>query len=227
MAAAKEQLGALAVPAAASEDNLTLYQDLAAASDDLASLGTGSDGQGGTACAAANPAVEVGALESFGTLATQVKQLAADGYPTGLTVPAFPRQQARRLANGTYLRNVDRSGEGRLTVENGGSGDAVVTLSRGSAHSFSIYLRKNGSFTVKGVRDGSYTVYFATGTDWDAKKKGFTSGCGYEKFDKQLKFTTTYKSSYVEYTTYTISLYGVAGGTASTSSVPPGQFPAP
>lgn len=221
---AQQKLGALAAPAAAFEDNLTLSRTLSTLSQDLTTLASGN---GSNTCAAANPAVQIGALDSIGTLTTTVQQLTTDGYPSGLTVPVFPKQQSRSLANGTYLRDTDRSGKGRLTIKNGGSSDAVVSLNRGSARAFSIYLRKSGSITVTGVRDGSYTVYFSTGSDWDAKGKGFTSGCAYQKFDKQLNYTTSYHSTYIEYTTYTLSLYGVAGGTASTSSVPPGEFPAP
>ncbi|MFC1415931.1 hypothetical protein [Streptacidiphilus cavernicola] len=224
---AAEKLKELAVSDAQSDDNSTLSQDLLALSTDLNALNSGSDGEGDKACAAAVPGVQVGRTASVTALAADVGRLAASGRATGLTVPKFPKQQNRTLATGTYLRNTDCTGNGKLTIENGSSGSAVVTLKRNGARSFAVYLRKNGKFTVKGVRDGSYTVYFATGTDWDAKHRGFTTGCDYEKFDKSLSFTTKYTSSYVEYTTYTISLYGVVGGTASTTGVPPNQFPAP
>jgi hypothetical protein len=222
---AAAQVRQLAAPEGASTDNAALAADLTVVDDDLTALGSGSGGA--NTCAAANPAVAVGKASAITELAAEVKTLATDGWPTGLTVPKFPKQQNRSLSTGTFLRNTDRSGNGRLTIENGSSGSAVVTLKRNGARSFAVYLRKNGKFTVKGVRDGSYTVYFATGSDWDAKHKGFTTDCDYEKFDKALKFTTKYSSSYVEYTTYTISLYGVLGGTASTSDVPPDQFPTP
>ena len=225
--AAAEKLKELAVSDAQSDDNLTLSQDLLALSSDLSSLNSGLDGEGDKACKAAVPGVQVGRTASITALASDTRQMAASGHAAGLSVPKFPKQQNRSLATGTFLRNTDRSGNGRLTIENGGSGGAVVTLKRNGARSLAVYLRKNGKYTVRGMRDGTYTVYFATGTDWDAKHKGFTAGCDYEKFDNPLKFTTKYGSSYVEYTTYTISLYGVVGGTASTSGVPADKFPAP
>ena len=225
--AASDQLGKLAVSDAQSADNLALYQALQLVSDELDSLNSGADGEGDKACAAAIPGVQVKGTAGVTSLAAAVKQLSADGFPAGLTVPKFPAQQNRSLANGTFLRSTDRNGNGRLTIENGGSGNAVVTLKRNGARALSIYLRKNGRYTIRGMRDGAYTVYFATGSDWDAKHKGFTTDCDYEKFDKSLTFRTSYHSTYVEYTTYTLSLYAIVGGTASTSAVAPGKFPAP
>jgi hypothetical protein len=224
---ASSQVVDLPVADAVRSDNLTLSEDLTALSNDLSSLGSGTDTAGDTACAAAVPAVEVGQLDSLSKLAADIRQAAASGHSTGLAVPKFPKQQKRTLATGTYLRDTDRNGNGRLTIENGGSGSAVVTLMRNGTRSFAVYLRKNATYTVRGVRDGTYSVYFATGTDWDAKHKGFTSGCAYEKFDKSLKFTTTYTSRYVRYMTYTLSLYGVVGGTATITGVAPDKFPKP
>ena len=221
------RLDAVAAPAEATADNQDLSEKLKTLADDLQSLAKGQDSDGNTVCAAASPAVQAGRTDSLAALSAQLKAMAAAGHPAGITLPNFPKQQKRSLSTGTYLRDTDRSGNGRLTIENGGDGDAVITLTRGGARSFAVYIRKNGSYTVKGVRDGTYTVYFTTGSDWDSGHKGFTSGCAYQKFDDTLKFTTTYTSTQIEYTTYTLSLYAVAGGTASTSDVPPAQFPAP
>jgi len=220
-------LDGVAAPAAAAQDNVDLSAKLKALAGDLQSLAKGQDGNGNAVCAAASPAVQAGRTDSLTALATLLKTMAAAGHPAGITLPKFPAQQQRSLATGTYLRDTDRSGNGQLTIENGGDGDAVITLTRSGTRSFAVYLRKNGSYTVKGVRDGTYTVYFTTGSDWDSGRKGFTSGCAYQKFDETLKFTTKYTSTQVEYTTYTLSLYAIPGGTASTSNVPPGQFPTP
>ncbi|MFC1404166.1 MULTISPECIES: hypothetical protein [Streptacidiphilus] len=221
------RLDAVAAPAEAAQDTQDLSQKLKTLAGDLQSLAQGQDSDGNPVCAAASPAVQAGKAGSLAALSTQLKAMAAAGHPAGITVPSFPKQQKRSLSTGTYLRDTDRSGNGRLTIENGGDGDAVITLTRSGSRSFAVYIRKNGSYTVRGVRDGTYTVYFTTGSDWDSGRKGFTSGCAYQKFDDTLKFTTKYTSTQIEYTTYTLSLYAVVGGTARTSDVPPGQFPAP
>jgi hypothetical protein len=221
------RLDAVNAPAEAVMDNESLSEKLKNLAGDLQSLARGEDSSGNAVCAAASPAVQAGNTDSLAALATQLRTMAAAGHPAGIALPAFPKQQKRSLSTGTYLRDTDRSGRGQLTIENGGDGDAVITLTRSGARSLAVYIRKNGSYTVKGVRDGTYTVYFATGSDWDSGRRGFTSGCAYQKFDNTLKFTTVYGSTQIEYTTYTLSLYAVAGGTASTSDVPPAQFPAP
>ena len=221
------RLSGMDAPAAAAMDNVDLSGDFKNFAEDLRSLAKGQDSDGNAICAAASPAVQVGKTDSLTELSAELKKMAAAGHPAGVTLPKFPKQQKRSLSTGTYLRDTDRSGNGQLTIENGGDGDAVITLTRSGAHSFAVYIRKNASYTVKGVRDGTYTVYFTTGSDWDSGHKGFTSGCAYQKFDDTLKFTTVYGSTQIEYTTYTLSLYAVAGGTASTSDVPPGQFPTP
>jgi hypothetical protein len=217
------RLDGVAAPAAAAQDNTDLSGKLKALAGDLQSLAKGQDSNGSTICAAASPAVEAGKTDSLAALAAQLKAMAAAGHPAGITLPKFPAQQRRSLSTGTYLRDTDRSGMGHLTIKNGGDGDAVITLTRSGARSFAVYLRKNSSYTVKGVRDGTYTVYFTTGSDWDSGQKGFTQGCAYQKFDDQIKFSTTSST----YTDDTLTLYAVAGGTASTSDVPPDQFPKP
>ena len=84
-----------------------------------------------------------------------------------------------------------------------------------------MYVRSNGKFTATGVKDGTYRVYSASGTDYDSAKKGFTRDCGFTKFDDTFKFTTSSTSS----TIWRLTLTPVANGNASTSEVDPGAFP--
>ena len=59
--------------------------------------------------------------------------------------------------NGKLLRAGNTGGRSELTIGNGGSDDAVVTLSKGRRPVISVYVRKDKTYTVKSVPDGSYS----------------------------------------------------------------------
>jgi hypothetical protein len=151
----------------------------------------------------------------------------AQGYVFGLLVPPTSNEQNRRLSNGQLVRPGSRTGRGELTVDNGGgSRDAVITLAVGKRPAFSVYVRKHAKHTVGGIRDGTYRVYYTTGTDWDPKARAFTRGCAFERFDDTFKFETTHTATRVEWVEWTVTLQPVSGGTARTSDVHPNDFPA-
>lgn len=102
--------------------------------------------------------------------------------------PPDPPIRNRRAPNGQIIeRNGDR-GPGRLRINNGSDQDAVIAVAGGDPKrpQASIYVRSGSSATLTGLR-GTYSVYFKSGTDWDAKRRSFTSGCTYESF---LQFFT-------------------------------------
>ncbi len=100
-----------------------------------------------------------------------------------------------------------------------------MTLTRSGRTAFSVYVRKSSEATVRSVNSGSYTVYFTTGEDWNGGKRSFTRECSFEKFDDQANFRTIRVAGGTQYTVLTFSLNKVVGGNASTSQVPPGDFP--
>lgn len=144
-------------------------------------------------------------------------------YPV-VTVKA-PKQQTRRLPTGRYIRSESRTGRGTLTIHNGGTQDAVITLVRSKRKVVSVYVRKKGKFTVSGVRDGKYRIYFTTGVDWDPKARSFTRSCSFSQFDDPLGFRTTYSSTLVRWQTWRITLHRITGGNARTRNVDPDKFP--
>jgi hypothetical protein len=77
------------------------------------------------------------------------------------------------------------------------------------------------SYTVSGVRDGTYQIFLTSGADWDAAAAGFSRICSYQKFADTFQFTTTSR----QYTQWTITLKASVGGNARTDDVPPGDFP--
>ncbi|MFE0192304.1 hypothetical protein [Streptomyces sp. NPDC058989] len=174
---------------------------------------------------ATSPRVELGAAQSPKSVEAAGRTLRALGYDAALRLPRTERAQHRRLANGAFVRDGSRGGLGRLTVNNGTGTDAVVTLTRGRRTAFSVYVRDGSNTTIRSVDSGAYTVYFTTGEDWNGAKSSFTRECSFEKFDDEANFRTVRVAGGTQYTVLTFTLNKVIGGNASTSTVPPGEFP--
>ncbi|MBB3732537.1 hypothetical protein [Nonomuraea dietziae] len=144
-------------------------------------------------------------------------------YPADVVPVKVAKKQNRRLANGTFLRSGRRDGRGSLQIDNGASRDAVVTVLRGKAKAFSVYVRRKSSFKVRGVRDGTYEVFFTHGADWDGR--AFSRTCSFERFEKSVRFRTTYTSTQIRWHDWRVTLHTVSGGNAPTKTVDPGAFP--
>lgn len=149
----------------------------------------------------------------------QAKSLAAaDPSFKVAFLPAAPKEQSRRLANGAFVVRKSGRGSGELKIENG-AGDTTVSLVPKGAKkpAFTVYVRGKSDHTVEGVKNGTYEIFSAAGEDWDARRKGFTRDCSFTKFDDEFTFEPG--------TGWTITLKEVVGGNASTSEVDPGAFP--
>lgn len=134
--------------------------------------------------------------------------------------------QDRRLDNGQFVRAGSRTGRGELTIDNGGGQDAVVSLTTNKSPAFSVYVRNGSKYTVKGIRDGTYEIFFTTGVDWDSQNRAFTRDRTFQRFDDTLNFTTAKTASEIRWSTWTLTLHSVIDGTANTSEVNPNDFPA-
>jgi hypothetical protein len=219
---AADRLDALAPPAEAQ----TLHTEYARALRDLSTrLGTAAVDVGSrSVCTASGLLTRLGTSPEVAAVNEAGEALRRLGdYPV-VTVKA-PKRQTRRLSTGSYIRSESRTGRGTLTIHNGGTHDAVVTLVRGKSKVISVYVRKKGKFTVSGVRDGKYRIYFTTGADWDRKAKSFTRSCSFSQFDDPLGFKTTYTSTHVRWQTWRITLHRITGGNARTRNVDPDKFP--
>ncbi|WUW69909.1 hypothetical protein OIU81_08745 [Streptomyces sp. NBC_01454] len=216
---AADTLQMTATPDDASPVNSQLVSALRALGQDL----TSARGDGGH-CATA-PRVELGRAQSPQSVKAAGRALAALGYDTPLHLPRTERAAHRRLTNGALVRDGSRAGLGRLTVKNGTARDAVVALTRGKRTAFSVYVRHGSNATIRSVNSGAYTVYFTTGEDWNSRKSSFTRECSFEKFDDQANFKTVRVPGGTQYTVLTFTLDKVVGGNATTSTVPPAEFP--
>jgi hypothetical protein len=97
-------------------------------------------------------------------------------------------EQDRRLDNGQLVRPGSRTGRGELTIDNGGDKDAVISLAMNKSPAFSGYVRNSSKYTVKGIRDGTYEIFFTTGVDWDSQNRTFTRDRTLQRFDDTTEF---------------------------------------
>ncbi|MEV4707411.1 hypothetical protein [Actinoplanes sp. NPDC049316] len=177
-------------------------------------------------CPAASPYTSVLQSGWADNVREDARKLAAadPAYKFGTFLPAAPKEQNRRLKTGTFVKRTSTGGLGHLKIKNGAD-DTTISLvpAKGKKPKpvFTVYVRGGGSFTAKGIRDGTYRIYTASGEDWDNGRKGFTRDCAFSKFDDTFKFTTTSYSSSI----WTITLTPIIGGNASTSNVDPNSFP--
>lgn len=152
--------------------------------------------------------------------------------PTPTARPATPTVQpalptapppATRPATGLVVNNAG-GGMGELLVKNGTDSDALVIVATSDSRPLmSAYIRAAESYNLAGIPDGAYWLYFCKGEGWDAAAKKFTRNETCQRFEDPLGFQTTA----TQYTGYEVTLYGVAGGTASTEQVDPSQVPRP
>jgi hypothetical protein len=177
-------------------------------------------------CPAASPWATVLQSGWADGIREDAKKLAAadPAFKFGSFLPPAPKESKRRLKSGTFIKRSSSGGSGHFKIKNGAD-DTVVSLvpAKGKKPKpvLTVYVRGGKTFTAKGVRDGTYRVYTASGEDWDKGKKGFTRDCSFSRFDDKFKFTTTSFSASI----WTVTLTPVVGGNASTSDVDPNAFP--
>ena len=99
----------------------------------------------------------------------------------------------------------------------------MVVLVRGRSKAIGVYVRARATTTAGDIKDGTYTIYFTTGSRFSACTGRFTRGATYWRFNNRLGFITTPQS----YTVWTVTLYAVSNGNAPTTQINPQDFPAP
>jgi hypothetical protein len=136
----------------------------------------------------------------------------------------FDVHQIERPPNGTTLVNQIGGGANQLTIVNNGTTDAVVVLANPGDNQpalLSIYVHGGGSRTIGSLRDGTYVVYYAEGSDWCTHFNTFTQDTTYGRFDG----VTIYESSASFHTIHTVRFGVDDGGGSPTVNVQPGDFP--
>lgn len=142
-----------------------------------------------------------------------------------LKLPAADQKSDARPSSGKLIRDVNRNGRAKLEIENNGSEDATVTLTKGNNPDITVYVRHGRSYTVRDVPQGTYRVYFSSGAGWDDTARGFGRDCAFSRFADPMKFRTTRDARGTYWTDFRITLDVVAGGTARTDDVDPDDYP--
>lgn len=147
----------------------------------------------------------------------------AHAYKVGASLPKAAKELNRRLSNGRYLKRTMRNGAGQLKIKNSGPADSLISVlpAKAKRPAIVVYVRGKQSFTVRGVRDGTYQIYVSTGEDWDAKAKTFSRDCSFNRFDDTFTFTTTSTT----YSIWEITVQVTSGGNATATAVSPDDFP--
>jgi hypothetical protein len=146
-------------------------------------------------------------------LASAVAQLKKVGIRFGSTLPNLgPEPADQRPSNGDIIVRSGARGSGRLEVENGTDKDvalSVVTDGQppGKPH-LMIFVQAKKTATASRI-GGKYHIYYKTGTDWNAKRRQFSSDCSFSKFDQGFGKNEGWK----------IGLKPSIAGNASTSDV--------
>ncbi|NYT01445.1 MAG: hypothetical protein GKC10_01635 [Methanosarcinales archaeon] len=131
-----------------------------------------------------------------------------------------------RPGTGTFIKSLNEDGNGEMLIKNGLADDAVVVLTRPSgAALFSVYVRSGDQFRVQGIPDGSYTMFFTSGADWDYVKKEFTRAQDYFSMEGTMSFSTTTNWEGTSYTIHEITLHQVEDGNMERLSVNKEDFP--
>ncbi len=108
----------------------------------------------------------------------------------GNTLPdPGPEPADGRPSNGDTLVRSGAAGIGRLRVTNGTSKDvAVSVVSTGQPPSkphVMVYIQARKTATMSRI-GGAYTLYFKSGSDWNAKRRQFSADCSFQKFDRSF-----------------------------------------
>ncbi|SEH00076.1 hypothetical protein SAMN05444920_11555 [Nonomuraea solani] len=219
---AADALGALAPPEAVRAQHDAYVTALRDFSTELGS----TSGKVGAKDLCTSSAVLIDLDDKLAALDEAGKALQSAGdYPADVVNVKAGDRQTRRLRNGAFIRKSTLNGRSSLEIDNGSTRDAVVTVMKGGSKTMSVYVRRKTKFKVRGVRDGNYKIYFTHGVDWDGKTKAFTRNCSFERFQKTVKFKTTFTATQILWHDWRITLHAITGGNARTSPVDPDDFP--
>jgi hypothetical protein len=220
-----EILRAITPPVAAQATHAALLTGLDSFTSNLREVDVAAESR--NLCAGSSATAMVSRMSGAAEVRSAVAALAAAGqgqpYKVGTFLPKVTADSNRRMATGWFATRTVRGGSGEFKIDNGGQNDAVISLVQGKSKKpgITVYVRSHGSYTVDGIKDGSYEIYTTAGVDWDKTSKVFTRDCGFAQFDSPAKFVTTSTS----YTKISITLNPVKSGNATVTDVSPDDFP--
>ncbi|HSD07657.1 hypothetical protein [Flavobacterium sp.] len=120
-------------------------------------------------------------------------------------------------------------GNATLTIKNGGNADAIVCLYSVSNDRTirNEYIQKNSTFKMSNIAQGYYKIRIFYGNDWNpnlvnncGSKGNFESDVNFSEFDGEEYFEDSSRG----FTNATVTLYTVANGNASSSTIDQSTF---
>jgi len=119
-----------------------------------------------------------------------------------------------RPSNGTMLIREAGGGNGQLKISNNNSdADVLVVLADPDDPQtplMAAYVHAESSYTMRGISDDKYLVYYSEGQNWDAHSKRFTDNARHSRFDDNIYYETTYVTEGHYYETWEVEI-GIAG----------------
>jgi len=109
---------------------------------------------------------------------------------------------------GTFLKDTIGGGQGKLTIINDNpTRDSVAVLTTtDKGPVLVVYIRSKDSFTISGIQDGSYDMYFEIGNNWNSSSSRFTDESEFYRIDRSFPFETIERSDGIEYSVWTVAL---------------------
>lgn len=141
-----------------------------------------------------------------------------------------PKLPKISLPNGTVIDQVSSymQGPGKLQIENGTNYDAIAKLVINNKSIYTVYIKANSTYTIEGISDGIYKLYFNSGESWFALDKKFLKNFGYSTFDDTFNFRTTVTQEgeyeHAKTTGFKVTLNPVISGKATTSDINQDEF---
>jgi len=121
----------------------------------------------------------------------QIPPSKSNALPPIVIAPCAEGQTPERLDTGARIKpDEGTSGESTLEVRNGTSLDAAVRLVDNSTNKTSrfVYIRATNDYTITGIEPGTYSLRFATGSEWVTSCREFQRDEDIKEFEKQLVF---------------------------------------
>lgn len=122
------------------------------------------------------------------------------------------------------------TGHHEIVVQNNSGHDAIVKVEdhfSGETYRL-VFVRKGYTYTIEDVRDGTFMLKFALGSDYSPTQKMFLKPVSFTKFDypDTLRSSTTsngYQTT-INYDQMSITLAPVVGGNANTTKISARDF---
>jgi hypothetical protein len=142
------------------------------------------------------------------------------------TVPTF----SRPISSGTILLDtMFPRGLGELNIKNAKTDkDAVAILVRSGSLEplIAVYINAEDKNTMKGIQDGTYTLYYSLGQDYDPVARQFTRNAEYYRLANVLSYATTSQTTRTQFKwSWTVADVTIGYGNSQPVAVGKNGFP--